>query len=200
MYMTDNSYENWKRRQDIMEFTLAKEVCLNQQRMDLAQQKMRLQAYRKEAEKARYSEVVIGQGGEVEIVIKNPLVVVPQRKVANFRCSPLIRLESSDGDEGYFRLGIEIDGKCRDIILDGGKVGKVSYLLKKINAVGGRIFADKKSEAEQIVKNLWSTLLGECQQTIVIPACTGWIMDEERKFKFIEEDQELWEQIRNKAK
>ena len=105
MYMTDDSYENCKRRQE-MEYTLAKEFYLNQQRMDLAQQKMRLRAYRKEAEKSRYSEVVIGQGGEVEIVIKNPLVVVPQRKVANFRCSPLIKLESSDGDEGYFRLGI----------------------------------------------------------------------------------------------
>ena len=160
---------------------------------------MQQQEMRREAQHARFTEVRISEKGIIELEVINPLVPVPKRELANFRDPKLVKIVSTDGDQGIYRLSFDLAGKKREVYLLEEKVGKSDYILQKIIAAGGQILVDKKSTKKTLVENLWICLIVNCNKTLVVPTHYGW-SKYGNKFYFWEEGEEVWETIRLKAR
>lgn len=177
-----------------------KQHLLNQEKIDFEQKKIRLQEYRKEMQKAKYEEVYFIAQGEIEVRTKNLLVDAPKRRLSNFQFKNIFRLKSTDGNDNFYLLELFANMKNIQVFLNGEKVGKPDYLMKKITEVGGEIYANKRRERENILIALWTKMCSLCEKTIIIPSHIGWIRDGNKGYKFIEKEDLLWEDIVKKAK
>lgn len=179
---------------------IAKEQYLNDLKMDLAQRKMQLQEYRREAKKAEYVEVVIDAEGGLKAWTKNAMVNFPERQVANFQVLKATCLQSSNGESGIIQLDLKIGIRKTSLYLNIKKMGKMDYILGKITAVGGQIYGSTKKEKEKILTGLWVKLCDLCEETYTIPVEYGWYKDKRGDYKFAEEGMQLWADIAEKAK
>lgn len=183
-----------------IEKSIRKERLMNEERLDFVAKKIQMQEYTKELQKAAHEEVYFGLQGEVEVYTKNAIVDVPRRKLANFQFRRIFRLTSSEGDDGFYLVELLANMKNIQIFLNGEKVGKPDYLMKKITEVGGEIYVNKRRERENILIALWTKMCSLCEKTIIIPSHIGWIRDGNKGYKFIEKEDLLWEDIVKKAK
>ena len=179
---------------------VAKENMKNEARMELATRKIQLQEYRREMRKAEYDEIIINCDGKILIQTKNGMADTPERQLTNFCFREIIGLVSSDGEDGYFCMSLQVNGSFRKVIFDGSQTGKVSYLKRKINEIGARILTSKKSVEEQCLTALWGSIYQLCNTKKVIPTHKGWIIDENGCVKFVREGDILWDRILKQAK
>lgn len=180
--------------------TYAEGQIRNQVRLELEEQKALRQEWRREMRRGQYSQVILHEDGELEVETKCSIVSLPKRKAANFRFLDLIQLKSVDGDGPIYVLFLKIGEKERQVYLDGEKVGRGEYLLKKITESGGQIFIDSKKKKAEVLQNFWITVCGYDYGNLVIPVSPGWITTGEKEYRFVKEGETLWETIIKRAK
>lgn len=183
-----------------IEKSIRKERLMNVERLDFIGKKIQMQEYRKEVQKANYVEIQLGYEGEIAMETRNVLVSIPQHKIVNFCFDNLVRLISSDGEYGFFRLDLHIDLKKIQIFLDEKKVGKSKYLMKKIVEAGGNIYADRRVIQENILLAFWAKISSICKKREIIPSNVGWIKDVDGNYKFIQKGDMLWKDVLEKSK
>lgn len=183
-----------------IEAAIVKEAYLNDVRYDLLDRKIKLQEYRREVRKARYEEVVLGESGELKVQIRNTMIDIPQRDIANFKISSIYNLKSSQGEEGFLLLMMKINNREVPVYLDTAKMGRTDYFMRKINRAGGEIYTGSRRERENILRDLWVKLSLRISGTIIVPSCVGWISEEGGTFRFVGKEELLWEQVVKEAK
>lgn len=192
--------EIYAKKQLEIEAAYAKGQMQNQIRLELDNQKALAQEYRREMRKARYSEVMIRENGELEVETKSSIISLPKRKAANFKFLDLFRLISVNGDGPIFVLFIEIGAKEILIYLDGEKVGRGEYLLKKINEVGGKVYIESKKKKAEFLVDFWASAITYEGEELLIPVFPGWISTGRGEYRFVKEEERTWEKIAEKVK
>lgn len=192
--------EYYLKKQMDYEYELAKANMLNAARMDLAVKKVQLQEYRRAVRKAEYEKMTITQDGDLKIQTKNAIVELQERKLANFCFKEIFHLINSDGETGFFLLSLQSGERKMQVILDESKIGKYTYIKRKLHEVGARFYSKKKSEEEKCVMVFWEHLCSQSKKELMIPTHFGWIQDENGQPKFIKEGEILWKDILKKAK
>ena len=140
-----------------------------------------------------YDDLCI-ENGRVSYVTKNSMFNTNHREVCNFLYPLLLRLKSSDGEEGVLELSFWIDGIEKKVLLQEAKLSNSKYLLTKIQIVGGEIYARKDSKAEKILGQLLAKLMRSCA-TEIIPANEGWNLDENGAFYFVKKGERTWNTV-----
>lgn len=192
--------EYYQKKQMDYEYELAKANMLNAARMDLAVKKVQLQEYRRAVRKAEYEKMTITQDGDLKIQTKNAIVELQERKLANFCFKEIFCLINSDGETGFFLLFLQSGERKMQVVLDESKIGKYTYIKRKLHEVGARFYSKKKSEEEKYVMGFWEHLCSQNKKKLMIPTHFGWIQDENGQLKFIKEGEILWKDILKKAK
>ncbi len=192
--------EYYQKKQMDYEYELAKANMLNAARMDLAVKKVQLQEYRRAVRKAEYEKMTITQDGDLKIQTKNAIVELQERKLANFCFKEIFCLINSDGETGFFLLSLQSGERKMQVVLDESKIGKYTYIKRKLHEVGARFYSKKKSEEEKYVMGFWEHLCSQNKKKLMIPTHFGWIQDENGQLKFIKEGEILWKDILKKAK
>lgn len=182
-----------------LDYAVMKERLINNEKLDLAQKKLSLREINKEMEKSKYYKIIVGEDGGLEVMVKSAIADIFKRKLSNLRFPELVKLKSSDGDEGIYILKFKIAEVEKEIYIESSKVGKEGYLMNKILAVGGEIYTRRKDEAETLIKNLWTALISQCQGVAIVPVHHGWIREVEGTYRFVEEDEILWKQLKDMA-
>lgn len=167
----------------------------NQLRIDLDDQKTLRREYRREMRKAEYSEVMIREDGELEVETKSSIVSLPKRRAANFKFLDLLQLKSVDGDGPVYVMFLKVGEKEGTIYLDGEKVGKGGYLLKKISEAGGRVLMDTQKKKSDFILDFWSAARARDCEELLIPVSPGWISIGEKQYRFVKEAETLWKKI-----
>lgn len=178
---------------------VAREQILNNSKFELTERKMQLQEYRRAVKNASYTKVSVSEEGEIKTEVKNDLLALPKRPIANFLFDDIVELVSSDGERGIYALGLTIDGRQEQIFLRDERMGKTEYFLKKITSVGGRLFVDREKDRRNILIGIWSELRRRCSKKMIIPVARGWLK-EENEYKFIKEGALLWDEISRRAR
>ena len=142
--------EYYQKKQMDYEYELAKANMLNAARMDLAVKKVQLQEYRRAVRKAEYEKMTITQDGDLKIQTKNAIVELQERKLANFCFKEIFCLINSDGETGFFLLSLQSGERKMQVVLDESKIGKYTYIKRKLHEVGARFYSKKKSEEESM--------------------------------------------------
>ncbi len=176
-----------------------REQILNSAKLELSERKMQMQEYRRAVKSTNYTVVSISQIGVPKIEVKNDLITLPERSIANFRFDDIVELVSSDGEKGIYGLRISIEGTPIQVFLNAEKMGKPEYFMRKLTMVGGQILADKEKDRRNILISLWAELRRRCNQTLIVPVAAGWIK-EETSYRFVKEGAVLWDQIIRRAK
>lgn len=192
--------EYYLKKQMDYEYELAKANMLNAARMDLAVKKVQMQEYRRAVRKAEYEKMTITQDGDLKIQTKNAIVELQERKLANFCFKEIFCLINSDGETGFFLLSLQSGERKMQVVLDESKIGKYTYIKRKLHEVGARFYSKKKSEEEKYLMGFWEHLCSQSKKEVMIPTHFGWIQDENGQPKFIKEGEILWKDILKKAK
>lgn len=178
----------------------SKSKIQNEARLDFEQRRMCLQESRRQIRAASYTVVRIEENGTLQATVKNAMLDLPSRPIANFEIDMIVNLKSSEGDGGIYGLQLVIQNVQKQIFLNAQKVGKLEYLMRKIMAVGGQIFADTEKNRKNIIASLWPELLKRCAETVIVPANRGWIRDGKKHYRYVEKEAILWDEILRRAK
>lgn len=172
----------------------------NDARLDFEQRKMCLQESRRQIRAASYTVIRIEENGALQATVKNALLDLPSRPIANFDVGVMMNLVSSQGDRGIFGLQLVIGNTPKNVYLNAQKMNKIEYFLGKITSAGGRIFADTEKIRKNIAISLWTELLKRCAETVIVPANRGWIRDGKNHYRYVEKEAILWDEILRRAK
>ena len=176
-----------------------KEERFSKIKMNSEYNRIYLQEQRKEMARARYEAVTISSDGHIELTVKNSFVPIEKREVTNFRIKYICQLQSEKGDEGLIKLKIQIGERTATLILANEKAGCSGYLLRKFSEVGMEIRILKRQDRINFLTCLWNELINRCEITEIVPTNHGWIKYT-GKFIFIEEGEQVWEDLMKKAK
>jgi len=154
---------------------------------------------RAERKRNQYQKVEILQNGEVISRTENLLIGGEPRMVINLKKPRIYVLKSISGEEGYFRLEFEVEEKRCTVYLQAMKCGESRYLLKKIQAAGGVFRTNKRNERYEYVAGLWAALLEADVPVIEIPEIYGWNQGSDGQFRFVEEGEVLWNDVKKAA-
>lgn len=189
----------WNRKAINTNMAVDKEWRLNEAKLSLAYGKMTLQEWRKEQQKMRHECVSISENGEIKRTVENAIVKVPECSCVNFQFISLVEMLSTEGDEGLYRLQLRIGQNVKTFVLDAKKMGSPKYFTRKLTEAGATILLDKQRDRENFLVQLWSLLLSLCKERVLVPTCVGW-NKVRGKFKFVEEEAMLWEEMKKSAK
>lgn len=183
-----------------LEKEAAKVKIQNDARLEFEHKKMYLQESRRQIRAASYIAVSIEENGEIQAKIKNLILDFPSRPIVNFCFDMMVNLKSSEGDGGIYGLQLVIGNTPRQIYMNAQKVGNMEYIMRKIREVGGQIFTNIDKNQKNFVASLWTELLRNCTETVIVPANRGWIRDGKRHYRYVDGRAILWDEILRKAK
>lgn len=144
--------------------------------------------------------MTITQDGDLKIQTKNAIVELQERKLANFCFKEIFCLINSDGETGFFLLSLQSGERKMQVVLDESKIGKYTYIKRKLHEVGARFYSKKKSEEEKYVMGFWEHLCSQNKKKLMIPTLLGGYKMRMDQLKFIKEGEILWKDILKKAK
>ncbi|MCD8397234.1 MAG: hypothetical protein LUD12_08655, partial [Lachnospiraceae bacterium] len=99
------------------------------------------------------------------------------------------------GESGYYELDFEIGGKSKRIYLDANKCDSGKYLLKKLVKAGVVFKSNKKATQIDYAERIWAALLAYESETMTIADHTGWVKLGRHQYRFVEEDELVWNQV-----
>lgn len=148
-------------------------------------QKMLLQEAEREQRKRQVEIIKIDSDGIVYTETTNLRIKSDKRCACNFifpKITVIERLENRYAKA--FLFDFVICGEERWTILLPEKCGSGSYVLRKINCIGGEIFAGSQAAKKQFAINLIARCSAEASSRLVIPDERGWIEDQDGRVRF----------------
>lgn len=115
--------------------------------------------------------------GFISVQTQNLRTEFQPRRIANFEHVAFCRLKSVETDEILFCWQIKIGDKVKNVFLLSEKIGRPTYLLRKLREVGGDIVARTLAEKKNYVCQLTAMLIADCNQVIKLPMMREWYLD-----------------------
>ncbi len=157
--------------------------------------KMQLKEKAEEHRRGQYEDIVFASDGTIQCKTMGTITETKIRYIVNIKFPKLFILKSTSGESGYYELDFEIGRKPKRIYLDANKCDSGKYLLKKLVKAGAVFKCNKKATQIDYVEKIWAALLNYEPERITIAAHTGWVKIEEHQYRFVEEDELIWNQM-----
>ncbi|MCC8046816.1 MAG: hypothetical protein LIP12_15260 [Clostridiales bacterium] len=157
--------------------------------------KMQLKEKAEEHRRGQYEDIVFASDGTIQCKTMGTITETKIRYIVNIKFPKLFILKSTSGESGYYELDFEIGRKPKRIYLDANKCDSGKYLLKKLVKAGVVFKCNKKATQIDYVEKIWAALLNYEPERITIAAHTGWVKIGEHQYRFVEEDELVWNQV-----
>ncbi len=153
-----------------------------------------------ENRKKQVDAVTIKENGTLVIETLHLQIPTTARKVCNF-CNPhLTRLISEADIETVWKFTCKIEEEDVEIYIKDSTAGDPEYLLRKFNAAGCEIYARNRRLQKEYLLKIWSAVrnTGKCE--MMIPCNHGWWKDRDGSWKFADQSQKIWEEVKKCSK
>lgn len=166
----------------------------------LAEQKQLMQEADREIRKSQYEQICFSDSGEIYVQTQNLRTKAESRKHFTFQSPEIYIIEHSQNRrERLLMLMIEIYGEDRWTILSPEKCGGGTYLLRKINMLGGDVLADSLATRKNLARGLITECIKKSTKKIILPEERGWMEDCDGKITFFDEEL-TWKEAKKCAK
>lgn len=153
---------------------------------------------RKSRETFRYNKLLRDNNGSFVAYarVRNAMV---EKKIFNFS-DPILRIcKSTAGDEGVYRLSLNIMDRRTDIFLLQNKSGQSTYLKKKLYSQGGMVFIEKPIVEKKFLEQFWVWCKTEQEKNefnpVIVPIRYGWCKVDEKLQFYKKGECKLWKEI-----
>lgn len=155
---------------------------------------------RREQRKSQYVSLLVDSNSNFIAVTENLLNPKAGRPIFNFKNPVLQECKSTEGDNGIFKLTVDITGKAESMYLRKAKCGKPQYLMEKLYECGCVVYTPKRSLISECIQRFWEYCLGNIADTVLIfPTHYGWSVANDGRFCFAKKGEALWHEIEEMA-
>lgn len=174
----------------------AKAEIAKQNTLEIFEKKLLANELAREYREARIEEISISDEGGIVLGVRNTLVNVGQRVIANLKRPTVGVFRPLDaGAPPCYLLSGFLNEEEIKVFLDSEKLGRGSYLVEKLARAGIRFYLPDKKVKEMGIK-LIATLAGNCAEVTALPERDGWAKLEDGSFCFFGEGELNWRRIK----
>lgn len=193
---------NEEMRQDQRELLKARQKAMIREETKLWGMKERQNVHDQieEARRSVYENVSISGNGKIEIMTENLEMASSSRLISDL-CNPelIILRNAKDLTEEIFRVVGFVKNKKVEMFFLPGRSGSGTYLLRKFNIAGVKIYASR-SKAKEYAGQLITLLISNSKETQILPENPGWMLLPDGNIKLVEEGELLWEEATKMAR
>lgn len=184
--------------QSIREINTDYEKNINRKELQFQYEKARELQHQKISEnrKKHIDEVTIRENGTLAIETRNLEIPTTARQVCNFSNPHLVCLISENNIESVGLFTCEIGTKDIEIYVNSNRAGDPEYLLRKFNAAGCEIYARNRRLQKEYLLKIWNAVCNTEKCEMMIPYNHGWWKDRDGSWKFAEQSQKIWEEVK----
>lgn len=178
----------------------AKRLTNAQIHMDMEYKKNLMREKERELKKTQVEDISITPEGIVTVITRNLRTEACARRAANFVEPQMLELRQlGNQNSKAYQFSCHINGEERSCFLSAERMTKDSYLLKKLNLIGGMITVDSDAKEKRFLHQFFAYLVSNCSYKM-IPDEPGWYKDINNDLRFCSEEDMTWEKIKDLVK